>query len=62
MMEDIKNAFDSIAAEYDSQRQYVIPQMDQYYSGGLGRGIGREQPNDSRHRCRDGSFECTHAR
>ncbi len=34
-MEDIKNAFDSMAAEYDSQRQYVIPLMDQYYGAAV---------------------------
>ena len=34
-MEHIKNAFDSIAAEYDAQRQYVIPQMDQYYGAAV---------------------------
>lgn len=34
-MEHIRNAFDSIAAEYDAQRQYVIPQMDQYYSAAV---------------------------
>jgi tRNA (cmo5U34)-methyltransferase len=34
-MELIKTAFDSIAAEYDSQRQYVIPQMDQYYGAAV---------------------------
>jgi tRNA (cmo5U34)-methyltransferase len=34
-MEQIKNAFDSIAAEYDSQRQHVIPQMDQYYGAAV---------------------------
>lgn len=34
-MELIKNAFDSIAAEYDPQRKYVIPQMDQYYGAAV---------------------------
>lgn len=34
-MEHIKNAFDNIAAEYDAQRQYVIPQMDQYYGAAV---------------------------
>jgi tRNA (cmo5U34)-methyltransferase len=34
-MEHIKNAFDRIAAEYDSQRQYVIPEMDQYYNAAV---------------------------
>jgi len=34
-MEHIRNAFDSIAAEYDAQRQYVIPQMDQYYGAAV---------------------------
>ena len=31
-MEHLKNAFDTIAAEYDTQRQYVIPEMDEFYS------------------------------
>ena len=34
-MEHIKNAFDNIAAEYDSQRQYVIPEMDEYYGAAV---------------------------
>ena len=34
-MEHIRNAFDNIAAEYDAQRQYVIPQMDQYYGAAV---------------------------
>ena len=34
-MEQIKNAFDNIAVEYDSQRQYVIPQMDLYYGAAV---------------------------
>jgi len=34
-MEHIRNAFDTIAAEYDAQRQYVIPQMDQYYGAAV---------------------------
>ena len=34
-MEHIKNAFDSIATEYDSQREYVIPQMDEYYGAAV---------------------------
>jgi tRNA (cmo5U34)-methyltransferase len=34
-MEQIKNAFDGVAADYDSQRQYVIPQMDQYYGAAV---------------------------
>ncbi len=34
-MEYIRNAFNTIAAEYDAQRQYVIPQMDQYYGAAV---------------------------
>jgi len=34
-MEHIRNAFNNIAAEYDAQRQYVIPQMDQYYGAAV---------------------------
>ncbi|MCX6689788.1 MAG: methyltransferase domain-containing protein [Methanoregula sp.] len=34
-MEHIRNAFNNIAAEYDAQRQYVIPQMDKYYSAAV---------------------------
>ena len=30
-MQHIKNAFDNIAAEYDSQRRHIIPLMDEYY-------------------------------
>jgi len=32
MMEHIKKAFDAIATEYDSQREFVIPDMQQFYS------------------------------
>ena len=31
-MEHIKKAFDAIATEYDSQREFVIPDMQQFYS------------------------------
>ena len=34
-MEHIKNAFDNIAAEYDAQRKYVIPEMDEYYGAAV---------------------------
>jgi tRNA (cmo5U34)-methyltransferase len=34
-MEHIRSAFDNIAAEYDAQRQYVIPQMDEYYGAAV---------------------------
>ena len=34
-MEHIKNAFDNIAAEYDAQRKYIIPEMDEYYSAAV---------------------------
>jgi tRNA (cmo5U34)-methyltransferase len=34
-MEHIKKAFNAIASEYDAQRQYVIPQMDQYYGAAV---------------------------
>jgi tRNA (cmo5U34)-methyltransferase len=34
-MEHIRNAFNNIAAEYDAQRQYVIPQMDLYYGAAV---------------------------
>jgi tRNA (cmo5U34)-methyltransferase len=31
-MEFIKKAFDAIATEYDSQREFVIPELQQFYS------------------------------
>ncbi len=34
-MEYIKEAFNAIATEYDAQRRYVIPQMDQYYGAAV---------------------------
>ncbi|HXX55739.1 MAG TPA: methyltransferase domain-containing protein [Methanoregula sp.] len=34
-MEHIRSAFDEIAAEYDAQRQYVIPQMDEFYGAAV---------------------------
>ncbi len=34
-MEYIKNAFDNVAAEYDAQRKYVIPEMEEYYSAAV---------------------------
>jgi tRNA (cmo5U34)-methyltransferase len=30
-MENIKHAFDTIAGEYDAQRKYIIPHMDEFY-------------------------------
>ena len=30
-MEHIKNAFNTIATEYDAQRKYIIPHMDEFY-------------------------------
>ena len=30
-MEHIRKAFNTIAAEYDAQRRYIIPQMDEFY-------------------------------
>ena len=32
MMEHIKKAFDAIATEYDSQREFVIPDLQQFYT------------------------------
>jgi tRNA (cmo5U34)-methyltransferase len=32
MMEHIKKAFDAIATDYDSQREYVIPDLQQFYT------------------------------
>jgi tRNA (cmo5U34)-methyltransferase len=32
MMEHIKKAFDAIATEYDSQREFVIPDLQQFYA------------------------------
>lgn len=34
-MEHIKKAFDAIATEYDSQREYVIPELQQFYSAAV---------------------------
>ncbi len=34
-MEHTKNAFDNIAAEYDAQRKYIIPLMDEYYGAAV---------------------------
>ncbi len=34
-MEHLKNAFDNIAEEYDAQRQYVIPEMDEFYGAAV---------------------------
>ncbi|MHB8053615.1 MAG: class I SAM-dependent methyltransferase, partial [Methanoregula sp.] len=31
-MEHIRKAFDAVATEYDAQREYVIPEMRQFYS------------------------------
>lgn len=31
-MEHIKKAFDAIATEYDSQREFVIPDLQQFYT------------------------------
>jgi tRNA (cmo5U34)-methyltransferase len=41
-MEHIKNAFDNIAAEYDAQRKYVIPEMDEYYAAAVWAAESRE--------------------
>ncbi len=32
MMEQIKKAFDAIATEYDSLREFVIPDLQQFYT------------------------------
>jgi len=32
MMEHIKKAFDAIAAEYDSQREFIIPDLHRFYT------------------------------
>jgi tRNA (cmo5U34)-methyltransferase len=34
-MEHIRNAFDTIAAEYDAQRKYIIPLMDEFYGAAI---------------------------
>ena len=34
-MKHIKKAFDAIAKEYDGQRQFIIPEMDQYYGAAV---------------------------
>jgi tRNA (cmo5U34)-methyltransferase len=34
-MDHIKNAFDAIASEYDGQRKYVIPLMDEFYGAAV---------------------------
>jgi len=34
-MEHIRNAFDNIAGEYDSQRRYIIPLMDEFYGAAV---------------------------
>jgi tRNA (cmo5U34)-methyltransferase len=35
MMEHIKKAFDAIATEYDSQREFVIPDLQQFYTAAV---------------------------
>ena len=30
-MEDVKHTFDSFALEYDTQRDHVIPELQQFY-------------------------------
>ena len=34
-MEHIKNAFDTIATDYDTQRKYIIPLMDEFYGAAV---------------------------
>ncbi|MCU0632635.1 MAG: class I SAM-dependent methyltransferase [Methanolinea sp.] len=34
-MKDVKEAFDAIASEYDSQRRFVIPQMEEFYGAAV---------------------------
>jgi tRNA (cmo5U34)-methyltransferase len=34
-MENIKHAFDAIAGEYDAQREYIIPHMDEFYGAAV---------------------------
>lgn len=34
-MEHIRKAFDTIAGEYDAQRQWIIPDMDKFYSAAV---------------------------
>lgn len=35
VMEHVRDAFDAIAAQYDSQRRYVIPQMEEFYGAAV---------------------------
>jgi tRNA (cmo5U34)-methyltransferase len=34
-MEHIRNAFDTIAGEYDAQRKFIIPHMDEFYGAAV---------------------------
>ena len=36
-MEDVRHAFDSFALEYDTQRDHVIPELQQFYGAAAGR-------------------------
>jgi len=41
-MEQIKKAFDTIAGEYDAQRRYIIPHMDEFYGAAVWAAESRE--------------------
>lgn len=43
-MDHIKKAFDAVATEYDAQREFVIPQMREYYGAAV---WAAESPNPS---------------
>lgn len=34
-MDEIKKAFDAIASQYDAQRRFIIPQMDEFYEAAV---------------------------
>jgi tRNA (cmo5U34)-methyltransferase len=43
-MEHVRKAFDAVATEYDAQREYIIPDLRQYYGAAVWAAESKEDP------------------